>query len=66
MTLSICYYRLLAHSDEAEPGPAVGESAPMLSTDSQDNVAGGSSQPVSTTESAKSMKCDVYVDELQE
>ncbi|XP_018356638.1 PREDICTED: UBX domain-containing protein 1 isoform X2 [Trachymyrmex septentrionalis] len=48
---------LLAHSDEAEPGPAVGESAPMLSTDSQDNVAGASSQPVSTTESAKSMKC---------
>ncbi|KYN06506.1 PREDICTED: UBX domain-containing protein 1 [Cyphomyrmex costatus] len=53
---------LLAHSDEVElgvPGPAVGESAPTLSTDTQDNVAGASSQPVSTTESAKSMKCDV-------
>ncbi|XP_018311056.1 UBX domain-containing protein 1 isoform X2 [Mycetomoellerius zeteki] len=48
---------LLAHSDEVEPGPAVGESAPTLSTDTQDNVAGASSQPVSTTESAKSMKC---------
>ncbi|XP_025992920.1 UBX domain-containing protein 1 [Solenopsis invicta] len=52
---------LLAHSDEAEPvlEPYVGESAPALATDTQDNVAGASNQPVSTTETAKSMKCDV-------
>lgn len=64
MTLSIFYCRLLAHSDEAEPvlEPYVGESAPALATDTQDNVAGASNQPVSTTETAKSMKCDVYVD----
>jgi len=63
VTLSIFYCRLLAHSDEVEP--AVGASAPALPTDTQDNVAGASSQPVSTTETAKSTKCDVYV-ELQE
>ncbi|XP_071563161.1 UBX domain-containing protein 1 isoform X1 [Temnothorax nylanderi] len=54
---------LLAHSDEAEstPEPVVGESAPALAADApiQDNVAGASSQSVSTTETAKSMKCDV-------
>ncbi|XP_012222270.1 UBX domain-containing protein 1 [Linepithema humile] len=54
---------LLAHSDEAEPAPepSVGESAPSLAADTpaQDTVAGASSQPVSTTETAKSMKCDV-------
>lgn len=54
---------LLAHSDEAEPAPepSVGESAPTLAADTptQDNVAGASNQPVSTTETAKSMKCDV-------
>ncbi|XP_077269399.1 UBX domain-containing protein 1 isoform X1 [Temnothorax americanus] len=54
---------LLAHSDEAEstPEPVVGESAPALPADApiQDNVAGASSQSVSTTETAKSMKCDV-------
>lgn len=66
VTLSIFYYRLLAHADEAEsaPEPFVGESAPVLAADTQDSVAGASSQPVSTTETAKSMKCDVYV-ELQ-
>ncbi|KAL6268671.1 hypothetical protein P5V15_001802 [Pogonomyrmex californicus] len=54
---------LLAHSDEAEPAPepSVGESAPALAADApiQDDVAGASSQTVSTTETAKSMKCDV-------
>ncbi|EZA53086.1 hypothetical protein DMN91_003009 [Ooceraea biroi] len=54
---------LLAHSDEAEPAPepSVGESAPTLAADTpmQDNVAGASNQPVSTTDTAKSMKCDV-------
>ncbi|XP_011704180.1 PREDICTED: UBX domain-containing protein 1 [Wasmannia auropunctata] len=49
---------LLAHSDEAELEPAVGESAPQMPV-TEDNVAGASSQPVSTTDSAKSMKCDV-------
>lgn len=54
---------LLAHSDEAEPAPepSVGESAPALAADApaQDTVAGASNQPVSTTDTAKSMKCDV-------
>lgn len=66
--IAIFYCRLLAHSDEAEstPEPVVGESAPALAADApiQDNVAGASSQSVSTTETAKSTKCDVYV-ELQ-
>lgn len=66
MTLSIFNCRLLAHSDEVESTlePVVGESAPALAADApiQDNVAGASSQSVSTTETAKSMKCDVYVD----
>jgi hypothetical protein len=61
---------LLAHSDEAEPAPepapepSIGESAPILAADTpmQDNIAGASNQPVSTTETAKSMKCDVYVE----
>lgn len=66
LVLSIFFFhcRLLAHSDETEPEPRVGASAPTLPTDTEDNVAGASSQPVSTTETAKSMKCDVYV-ELQ-
>lgn len=54
---------LLAHSDEAEPAPepSIGESAPALAADTpiQDNVASASNQLVSTTETAKSMKCDV-------
>lgn len=66
VTLSIFHCRLLAHSDEVESTlePVVGESAPALAADApiQDNVAGASSQSVSTTETAKSMKCDVYVD----
>lgn len=62
MTLSIFHCRLLAHSDEVEPGPRVGASAPALAADTEDNVAGASSQPVSTTDTAKSMKCDVYVE----
>lgn len=66
VTLSIFNCRLLAHSDEVESTlePVVGESAPALAADApiQDNVAGASSQSVSTTDSAKSMKCDVYVD----
>lgn len=66
LTLLIFILRLLAHSDEAEPAPepSVGESAPALAADTpaQDTVAGASSQPVSTTETAKSMKCDVYVE----
>lgn len=59
------YSRLLAHSDEAEPAPeptmAEGAPAPVTDTPSQDSVAGATSQQVSTTETAKSMKCDVYV-----
>jgi len=66
----LTYFRLLAHSDEAEPTPepapepSIGESAPILAADTpmQDNIAGASNQPVSTTETAKSMKCDVYVE----
>lgn len=54
---------LLAHSDEAEPAPepSIGESAPALAADTpiQDNVASASNQLVSTTEMAKSTKCDV-------
>ncbi|XP_050450773.1 UBX domain-containing protein 1-A [Cataglyphis hispanica] len=54
---------LLAHSDEAEPAPepSIGESAPALAADTpiQDNVASASNQLVSTTDTAKSMKCDV-------
>lgn len=54
---------LLAHSDEAEPAPeptiAEGAPAPVTDTPSQDSVAGATSQQVSTTETAKSMKCDV-------
>lgn len=65
LTLLIFISRLLAHSDEVEPAPepSVGESAPVLVADTpaQDTVAGASNQPVSTTDSAKSMKCDVYV-----
>ncbi|KAL0102032.1 hypothetical protein PUN28_018525 [Cardiocondyla obscurior] len=54
---------LLAHADETEfpPAPVIGVSAPELNTD-EDNIAGASSQSVptvSTTETAKSMKCDV-------
>lgn len=61
-------HRLLAHSDEAEPAPepSVGESAPTLAADTpvQDNAgtSSASNQPVSSTETAKSMKCDVYVE----
>ncbi|XP_020295005.1 UBX domain-containing protein 1 [Pseudomyrmex gracilis] len=54
---------LLAHSEEAEsaPEPSVGESAPALAADTptQDNVAGTTSQQVSSTDTAKSMKCDI-------
>lgn len=53
---------LLAHSDEAEPSsePPVAESAPasVANTPAQDSVASTGGQ-VSTTEVAKSMKCDV-------
>lgn len=71
-TIDFFYHcRLLAHSDEAESTSElfVDDSAPALAIGAadepiQDNVAGASSQSVSTTETAKSMKCDVYV-ELQ-
>ncbi|XP_076655152.1 UBX domain-containing protein 1 [Halictus rubicundus] len=53
---------LLAHSDDAEPTPeqTLGDSVPTSAaeTPAQDSTATASSQ-VSTTEVAKSMKCDV-------
>ncbi|XP_031833188.1 UBX domain-containing protein 1 [Nomia melanderi] len=52
---------LLAHSDDAEPSPeSVVENIPtsVAETPAEDNTATASSQ-VSTTEVAKSMKCDV-------
>ncbi|XP_033326607.2 UBX domain-containing protein 1 [Megalopta genalis] len=53
---------LLAHSDDAEPTPeqSLGDSVPtsVAETPAQDSTATASSQ-VSTTEVAKSMKCDV-------
>ncbi|KAK2581274.1 hypothetical protein KPH14_008064 [Odynerus spinipes] len=53
---------LLAHSDEAEPSPeppvAEGAPASVADTPAQDSVASAGGQ-VSTTEVAKSMKCDV-------
>ncbi|XP_078036479.1 UBX domain-containing protein 1 [Augochlora pura] len=53
---------LLAHADEAEPTPeqSLGDSVPtsVAETPAQDSTATASSQ-VSTTEVAKSMKCDV-------
>lgn len=53
---------LLAHSDDAEPSPEppVAESAPtsIAVTPTEDSVANASDQ-ISTTEVARSMKCDV-------
>lgn len=64
------YFRLLAHSDDAEPTPEptseppMAEDAPVPAADTpnQDNVVGATSQQVSSTETAKSTKCDVYVE----
>lgn len=58
---------LLAHSDDAEPTPEptseppMAEDAPVPAADTpnQDNVVGATSQQVSSTETAKSTKCDV-------
>lgn len=56
------YFRLLAHSDDAEPlsEPPIAESAPpsIDHTPVQDDTANSIGQ-VSTTEVAKSMKCDM-------
>lgn len=56
------YFRLLAHSNDAEPSPEppTTESAPMSNpeTSDQQDTADASGQ-VSTTEVAKSMKCDM-------
>ncbi|KOC69006.1 UBX domain-containing protein 1 [Habropoda laboriosa] len=56
------YFRLLAHSDDAEPSsePPIAESAPasIVQTPDQEDTADAGGQ-VSTTEIAKSMKCDI-------
>lgn len=56
------YFRLLAHSNDAEPlpEPPITEStaASNLQTSVQENITDASDQ-VSTTEVAKSMKCDM-------
>lgn len=58
------YFRLLAHSDDVEPSPEppIAESAPasIAQIPAEENTANVSGQ-VSTTEVAKSTKCDVYV-----
>lgn len=56
------YSRLLAHSNDAEPSsePSIAESAPasIVQTPDREDTADASGQ-VSTTEVAKSMKCDM-------
>lgn len=56
------YFRLLAHSNDAEPSPdpPTAESATLsnLQTSIHEDTADASGQ-VSTTEVAKSMKCDM-------